>query len=81
VVESEIGRQVTVTLDEVPDLHTVTVTLLIPTINLEGRESSFATVAILTTARTSIRGPGLVEGPVQSYQCVALKGTARQVDF
>jgi hypothetical protein len=81
-LETEIGAQVTVTLEEVPDLHTLTVTLLVPQINLgEGNESSLSTLAILTTHRTSIGGPGLVEGQLQTYEAVALEGTASLVAF
>jgi hypothetical protein len=79
--KSEIGRLVTVTIEQVPDLHTVTITLLLPTINLEGTESAFRTKAILTTQRTSIGGPQLVKGALQTYRVLSLRGKARLVDF
>ncbi|MGH2415546.1 MAG: hypothetical protein ACRDEA_18020 [Microcystaceae cyanobacterium] len=83
VVETEIGKLVTVTLEAVPDLQTVTLTLLIPTINLpEGdTEISIDTKAIITTGRTSIGGPNLVEGQLQTYRIFSLKGTASFVFF
>lgn len=60
----------------------LTVSLLVPQINLnEGDESPLSTPAILTTHRTSIGGPGLVEGQVQTYEVVALEGTASLVAF
>jgi hypothetical protein len=81
-LETEIGTQVTVTLEVIPDLHILTVTLLVPQINLdEGNESPLSTLAILTTHRTSIGGPGLVEGQLQTYEAVELEGTARLVAF
>jgi hypothetical protein len=81
-LDSEIGMLITVTLEVIPDLHTLTLTLLVPQINLdEGNESSFSTQAILTTHRTSIGGPNLVKGPLQTYEVVALEGTARLVAF
>lgn len=81
-LETEIGTQVTVTLEVISDLHTLTVTLLVPQINLDGgNESPLSTLAILTTDRTSIGGPGLVEGQLQTYEAVALEGTARLVAF
>ena len=81
-LDSEIGMLITVTLEVIPDLHTLTLTLLIPQINLdEGNESSFSTQAILTTHLTSIGGPNLVKGPLQTYEVVALEGTARLVEF
>ena len=99
--ESGLGRELTVVLDSVPDLHTITLTLLLPIINLGGvkaeplaeplvepsreqaerTESSFATLGILTTHRTSIGGPQLVSGPLQLYRVVLLQGIARLVDF
>ena len=81
-LETEIGTLVTVTLEVIPDLHTLTVSLLVPQINLnEGNESPLSTPAILTTHRTSIGGPGLVEGQLQTYEVVALEGTASLVAF
>jgi hypothetical protein len=81
-LETEIGTLVTVMLEVIPDLHTLTVSLLVPQINLnEANESPLSTPAILTTHRTSIGGPGLVEGQVQTYEVVALEGTASLVTF
>jgi hypothetical protein len=81
VVKTEIATQVTVTLDQVPDLQTVTFTLLIPAINLDENPTLFKTKAITTVHRTSIGGPQLVKGQVQSYRVQALLGKARHVAF
>lgn len=80
-VDTEIGTLVTVTLEVIPDLHTLTLTLLVPQINLNEGESPLSTLAILTTHLTSIGGPSLVEGQLQTYEVVALEGTARLVQF
>jgi hypothetical protein len=78
--DTDIGTLVTVTLEVIPDLHTLTLTLLVPQINLpDGNESPFSTLAILTTHHTSIGGPRLVEGPLQTYEVVTLQGTASLV--
>jgi hypothetical protein len=75
-----LGSEVTVTLETVPDLHTITCTLLLPSLRLPGGgESSFETLAIKTTAHTTIAGPP--EGAGQSYESVALHGVAKAVDF
>lgn len=76
--ETEIGQLVTVTLRYEPDRATITLTLLIPRINLEGNESSspFQTEAIITEHLTSIGGPDLVKGPIQKYQFESLEGLA-----
>jgi hypothetical protein len=81
--DTEIGRQITVTLEQTPDLQTITLTLLIPTINLppEATENPVETVAIMTTARTSIGGPDLVDGQIQIYDTLSLQGKARLVNF
>jgi len=80
-LDTEIGQQVTVTIEQIPDLHSITLTVLIPTINLDGVESRFRTRAIFTTRRSSIGGPRLIKGALQSYRVLALRGVARNVDF
>ncbi len=79
--DSEIGQQVTVTLEKIPDLQTVTFTLLLPTINLDEPEIRFRTIGIITTHRTSIGGPDLVQGVLQTYRVKELRGTAQRVTF
>jgi len=80
-IDSEIGQQVTVTLEQVPDLRTETLTLILPAINVEGTGTFFQTNAIITTHRTSIGGPDLVKGVLQTYRIKTLRGTARTVTF
>lgn len=79
---TDLGTEVTVTLESIPDDRTVTLTLLIPGVNLaEETEASVDTVLIETTNRTSIGGPRLVNGQLQTYRTTRLHGTARIVDF
>jgi len=81
-LDTEIGTLITVTLERVPDLRSIYLTLLLPTVNLgEWKEISFATQAILTTEHTTIGGPQLVKGALQSYRALPLRGTARSVEF
>lgn len=78
--ETEIGTLITVTIDVIPDESETTLTVVLPQINLgETREQSFQTVAFVTTQRSSIAGPELVVGVVQSYRIVSLEGDARSV--
>lgn len=77
--DSELGTQVTVTLEAVPDLHTVTLTLLLPMVNLRGQAAEVDAVAIRTTHRTSIAGPRLVNGALQSYEPLRLCGQASAI--
>jgi hypothetical protein len=78
---TEIGRLVTVTLETVPDLHTVTLTVLVPPANLNGngKKTLLSTEAIRTTMRTSIAGPRLVKGQIADYEVLRLHGEARSV--
>jgi hypothetical protein len=77
---SALGTEVTVTLESVPDLHTITFTLLLASFKLDaGGESAFETIAIKTTTHTTIAGPPI--GPAQTYETVALHGVAKSIDF
>src|SRR4051794_13933863 len=81
-VDTDIGELVMVRpLQVIPDLWEVSLTLLVPDVNLVagGAETPIATVAILTTHNTSIGGPQLVQGALQTYETVALQGTAEFV--
>lgn len=79
---TELGTEVTVTLEVIPDLRTVTLTLLVPAINLGNEtEVGFATAAIETTNHTTIGGPRLITGPLQTYRVIPLEGTAKNVRF
>jgi len=71
-----LGTKVTVTLESVPDLHIITLTLIVPEIKLNGSEREFNTIAIKTTTKTTIAGDRFVKGSSQSYEVIKLKGTA-----
>ena len=80
VLASPLGDLVTVTLEDVPDLQLVTLTVLLPQIGLEpGEEARFATLAIFTTTRTTFAGPP--PGVEQTYELILLNGLAKQVVF
>jgi hypothetical protein len=78
---TDMGTLVTVTLETVTDLRTVTLTLLVPAINLDGSAKEFKTIAIRTTNKTTIGGGSFVKGVVQFYEVIDLKGTANSVVF
>ena len=57
VERGPLGRLVTVTLESVPDLHTITATLVLPDLGgLSAPITPFRTVVVQTTNRTSIGG-------------------------
>jgi len=79
-VETPIGALVTATLDAVEDGDSRTVTVVLPDVRLPAGGSgygSFETVAVFATIRSSLGGPGRVEGAGQLYIAANLQGTAR----
>jgi hypothetical protein len=66
--------------EEVPDSHTLVVSVVIPQVNLDGESVASAGFAVLTTERTSIGGPNLVSGPIQLFETRPLAVTASVVE-
>ena len=78
-IETDIGELLTVTLEQILDLRTVTCTLILPVVNvMPGSTGTHIQVpGIKTTTHTSIAGTVL--GPQKTYSCVNLKGMAQVV--
>jgi hypothetical protein len=75
-----IGSLVTVTIETVPDVKATTFSLVLPDVNMQNSTKvSIKTIGILTTSKTSIGGPKIVKGAVQTYKVANLSGTARIV--
>jgi len=82
VERTEIGQLVSVTVRQVPDLESVTLSLVIPDINLDpGEPTLFESSIILTTNHTTIGGPDLVKGPLQTYWSPKVIGQASSVVY
>jgi hypothetical protein len=80
VSETELGREVTVTLVAVADGDTITFTVLIPPIRMEGNDPvPLETLAIETTKKSGFAGPP--PGSEYSYEAIPLSGDARSVKF
>lgn len=77
--DGPLGRLVTVTIAMVPDLEIVTLTLVVPAYNLADSDGELTTFAVVTRSRTSIGGPALVSGQIQTYERYALRGHAQSV--
>jgi hypothetical protein len=81
LVDTQNGFEVTAVVEQVPDSHTVRLTLLVPHVNLTaGKPRRFTGVGILATARTTIGGESLVDGVVHRYDLRSVNGTAEVVD-
>jgi hypothetical protein len=72
-----IGQLITVTLETVPDLRTVTFSLLLPAVSVMPQSTGMriSVPGVTTTAPTTIAGPP--PGPQQLYSVVNLRGTAQ----
>lgn len=82
VKKTEVGTLVTIDIEVVPDLRTVSASLVVPALNMGGEtERKLRTLVIVTTAATTIGGPSLVMGQVQRYRSITVRGTARSVVF
>jgi len=75
-----IGTLVSVVVALIPDKSSTTFSILLPSIQLpETKRQAFRTIGITTVTVTTIAGPPV--GVQQTYKTVALRGSARQVDF
>ena len=78
-----LGTLVTVVRSFVPDSFTDTLTFVAPDVNVSAKtgEVSFRTELFATRTRTSIGGPGLVAGVIQSSTRQTVVCTASRLDF
>jgi hypothetical protein len=77
LLDTELGQLITVTLEAIPDLKTVTFSLLLPIVTVMSQSSGLQirVPSITTTNPTTIAGPPL--GPQQLYSVINLRGTAQ----
>jgi len=79
-VAAGIGTLVSVVIANVADKGVTTFSIMLPAIKLpESRKQAFRTFGITTVAKTTIAGPPT--GAQQTYQTVALRGSAQQAEF
>lgn len=78
-VESARGLEVSVTLDRVSHLRTITLTVFVPDLEFDGEtEQSFHTVGIHATQRRKLRGGA---GATLTSEPLEFDGTARLIEF
>jgi hypothetical protein len=74
------GFEVSGIVSQIPDDRTISVTVFVPAVNIDqNRAAIFAGVALVTTARQSFGGPGLVVGAIHSYDVRPVAGQASTV--
>ncbi|MDQ3185411.1 MAG: hypothetical protein M3Q16_02900 [Pseudomonadota bacterium] len=75
--DTEVGQLITVTLEIIPDLRTVTFSLVLPIVTVMPQSNGIRikVPGITTTSPTTIAGPP--PGPQQLYSVVNLRGTAQ----
>jgi hypothetical protein len=75
--ETELGQLITVTLETIPDLRTVTFSLVLPTVTVMPQSAGICikVPGITVTNPTTIAGPP--PGPQKLYFIVKLTGTAQ----
>ena len=77
IQDTEVGQVITVTLETIPDLRTVTFSLILPIVTVmpQSTGTCIRVPGITVTAPTTIAGPP--PGPQQLYSVVNLRGTAQ----
>jgi hypothetical protein len=79
-VGTSIGALVSVVIANIPDKGETTFSVLLPAIRLpDSRRQAFRTIGITTVAKTTIAGP--LPAVQHTYKTVALRGSAKQVQF
>ena len=77
IESTALGDVVTVMLETIPDLRTVTFSLIVPIVTVMNQSSGtrIKVLGVTATAPTTIAGPP--PGPEQLYSAVYLRGTAQ----
>lgn len=80
---TSIGTLVTVKVGEKAEAWVETFSMLVPLVQVtEGKaESAVSVCGIFTTHRTSAAGPESLAGPRESYDMVAMHGTAKLMKY
>lgn len=76
------SARVGMVLRTIPDSKIISFVLVLPRVNLgPSNRARITTFSVTVTSKTTIGGPGLVPGQVDSYALTELKGSAKFVLF
>lgn len=80
LTQTAFGVQVTALLNAAPDRDTTRLLLILPQVNVVDKPVEVTGVAVLVTSRTSIGGPALVSGAIESYAVLPVSAVASVVE-
>jgi hypothetical protein len=81
-LDSALGSEVTVTLEDIADLHIITLTLLVPEMWVAPHSGiEVRTIAIVTTKEEPITAPVGLPAVRERYGVVTLDGEGKLVEF
>jgi hypothetical protein len=79
--DTALGTEVTVTLDDVADLHVLTLTVLLPEMWVApGAGQQFKTIAVLTAKEEPITAPAGFPPARESYATIELEGEGKRTE-
>ena len=81
VRDTVAGLRLSALLDSHPDRDSRHLLLSLPRVNVTDAAVTFAAVAIVITALSTVGGPDLVEGVLHSYVVHPVAGSASAVEF
>jgi hypothetical protein len=77
IERNQLGTLVSVYLSVIADGDSTTLTLVLPAVNLPASgKVNVGALAIYTTHRNTLAGPGILDGALELYKAVTLKGRA-----
>ena len=78
---TSFGHEVTASLPGVTDLAARQLRLILPRVEVDSGALGFAGIAVVAASATTIGGPALVNGVIDSYTVHPVSGLASVVDF
>jgi hypothetical protein len=81
-LESELGTEVSATLEDVADLHVITLTVILPEMWVaEGAGQEVRTIAVVTTKEEPLTAEIGMPAAREQYAVLTLSGEGKRVDF
>jgi hypothetical protein len=76
-LDGTVGSLVSVPVLYIADGGSLDLLIFFPEVNIRnGEEEAISTVAVLANQRTTIAGPGILDGQIETYEAITLTGIA-----